>query len=197
MHDSGSLTVVQDRSTKAGARTPATLPVPIGLENPEHRSTKAGARTPAIRSWRPASAAFSTSLNEGRGANPGDTRRPPASGRRGAPLNEGGGANPGDTNRGWQALVVVHRSTKAGARTPATPATVARPAAPVTSAQRRPGREPRRHAYWPSMAPVHNACAQRRPGREPRRHSIRPVIPGFSADAQRRPGREPRRHMQR
>ena len=39
------------------------------------------------------------------------------------------------------------------------------------SAQRRPGREPRRHSK--SITPsIVNGCAQRRPGREPRRHVL-------------------------
>ena len=61
------------------------------------RSTKAGARTPAIRRRAYAAARAVAALNEGRGANPGDT---PGLGRhRAAPaaLNEGRGANPGDT----------------------------------------------------------------------------------------------------
>ena len=62
-------------------------------------------------------------LNEGRGVNPGDTRgarRWPRPSR--AALNEGRGVNPGDT-RMW--------SRRSGQ---------------IVDAQRRPGREPRRHA---------------------------------------------------
>ena len=87
-------------------------------------------------------------LNEGRGANPGDTEvgplcvhaddarstkagaRTPATRNRGGhfrpavqPLNEGRGANPGDTrDLGRVRDGGDGRSTKAGARTPATPA---------------------------------------------------------------------------
>ena len=159
-----------------------------------HRSTKAGARTPATPTERRPSRHRPWPLNEGRGANPGDTR------------------NGADGPRG------LLRSTKAGARTPATrpkPECLlsARPSlnegrganpgdtgsageddGAQAIAQRRPGREPRRHhrsrrRAWPSSS------AQRRPGREPRRHP--PAASPASSrldDAQRRPGREPRRH---
>ena len=161
-----------------------------------------------------------TSLNEGRGVNPGDTpstrrRHRPAS----RPLNEGRGVNPGDTlPKG-----IVY--------------------APHMDAQRRPGREPRRHFRHQNRNPTPTTDAQRRPGREPRRHfsgtsassstrtslnegrgvnpgdtrrrrrregavtalnegrgvnpgDTRTVTPACPAShcAQRRPGREPRRH---
>ena len=86
------------------------------------------------------------------------------------------------------------------------------------AAQRRPGREPRRHICREAIA-GRIALAQRRPGREPRRHRVgtarprnattplnegRGVNPGDTGGrrkgdtpwdlAQRRPGREPRRH---
>ena len=64
----------------------------------------------------------------------------------------------------------------------------------IASAQRRPGREPRRHAFEERAQIDLPILAQRRPGREPRRHwsSATPSTP--SRAAQRRPGREPRRH---
>ena len=68
------------------------------------------------------------------------------------------------------------RSTKAGARTPATPSSSRRRSPPSCSAQRRPGREPRRHARRPTSVGV-TATAQRRPGREPRRHRPRGEAP--------------------
>ena len=208
------------RSTKAGARTPATpLNGARAAMIPPPRSTKAGARTPATPTPRTGSRGRSRPLNEGRGANPGDTRHGPVEGR--------------------QPHV---RSTKAGARTPATPAEEFRRLDDGVLAQRRPGREPRRHL--PTLGPAHPLTAlnegrganpgdtagrkglspaglhaQRRPGREPRRHiqksppvELRPPTlnegrganpgdtPGASvtlstpACAQRRPGREPRRH---
>ena len=61
------------------------------------RSTKAGARTPATPRRSSRSARTERTLNEGRGANPGDTVEfQRFSGARHA-LNEGRGANPGDT----------------------------------------------------------------------------------------------------
>ena len=61
------------------------------------------------------------------------------------PLNEGRGVSPGDTAKDPTSGSAVH------------------------SAQRRPGREPRRHLTPPSTSHSDD-CAQRRPGREPRRH---------------------------
>ena len=95
----------------------------------EIRSTKAGASTPATRS----------SVNAG----------PCCLRTCGGALNEGRGINPGDTiKRHIRAIIVARttRSTKAGASTPATPPTEARPTAGVLRrAQRRPGHQPRRH----------------------------------------------------
>ena len=95
---------------------------------------------------------FSGPLNEGRGANPGDTgyivptvlamkiaqRRPERAPRR-------RGTDLVDHPR------VPIRSTKAGARTPATRLTSTGATAPGPSAQRRPGRESRRHRPRPAM----------------------------------------------
>ena len=63
------------------------------------------------------------------------------------------------------------------------------------TAQRRPGREPRRHHL--SLSTLRPCClhAQRRPGREPRRHRrCARLLRARASIAQRRPGREPRRH---
>ena len=64
------------RSTKAGEQTPATRDIEIhhAIDAERLRSTKAGEQTPAThgRSARAVSAT-SITLNEGRGANPGDT----------------------------------------------------------------------------------------------------------------------------
>ena len=46
----------------------------------------------------------------------------------------------------------------------------------ASSAQRRPGREPRRHAVFAS-ATIRRLIAQRRPGREPGRHNNNTVEP--------------------
>ena len=111
------------RSTKAGARTPATRPgrpPPSPCRGPlnEGRGANPGDTRGRAYSW----ARSRGALNEGRGANPGDTPTRAAPRRPGPALNEGRGANPGDTRRGVRARVDgLH-------------------------AQRRPGREPRRHA---------------------------------------------------
>ena len=117
------------------------------------RSTKAGARTPATR-WQtiPGDGLFG-SLNQGRGANPGDTRSPgPASPGCRKPLNEGRGANPGDTPAS------VRRRSGRG------------------RAQPRPGREPRRHAR-PRTASSRTGRAQPRPGRQP---GYTGKVPGYT-----------------
>ena len=199
-------------------------PRPAGRFAAAVRSTKAGARTPATRGCAPTGRSRRRSLNEGRGANPGDTRVMPDAdgraitaqrrpgreprrhqvpregwGRGSAALNEGRGANPGDTR--------IAGSCAAG----------------MSHAQRRPGREPRRHLGASPVRRCRSAYAQRRPGREPRRHlearrrrrpeAVRrstkagartPATPegdpsaiGECRRAQRRPGREPRRHARR
>ncbi len=140
------------RSTKAGARTPAT-PVIDGSSwaGTDHAQRRPGreprrhiqARSVVCRDFPPAQRRpgreprrhlfmltsehprDSTSLNEGRGENPGDTSTPATGWTTCSPsLNEGRGENPGDT-----------------------PTRATGSAAPVT-AQRRPGREPRRHCYF-------------------------------------------------
>ena len=210
------------RSTKAGASTPATLDRPGVLDlHVVARSTKAGASTPATRSGARRSRCGRSPLNEGRGLNPGDTgrggrgmmggntaqRRPGPQPRRHPPrllrrgyggwtLNEGRGLNPGDTRRGcYGVAMVVGRSTKAGASTPATLG--GRPARwppSRSSAQRRPGPQPRRH--MPSKATRRSiSTAQRRPGPQPRRHMPSKATRRSISTAQRRPGPQPRRHL--
>ena len=63
----------------------------------EHRSTKAGAKTPATPEISFGDHLTGHTLNEGRGQNPGDTGCPTQTDRPGRPLNEGRGQNPGDT----------------------------------------------------------------------------------------------------
>ena len=110
------------RSTKAGARTPATRGRAPSRPGARRRSTKAGARTPATLDGLKHLPPPLRPLNEGRGANPGDTSGcgDAPTGRR-TSLNEGRGANPGDTRTGSDVGARRRaRSTKAGARTPAT-----------------------------------------------------------------------------
>ena len=257
-----------ERSTKAGAFTPATPHAPPGALRRPTRSTKAGAFTPATRRAPGRSRGGSGALNEGRGVHPGDTsassadqssparlaqRRPGRSPRRHSrtgsdstrpcpPLNEGRGVHPGDTcaprpsstrrdplNEGRG----VHPGDTCAPRPSSTrrdPLNEGRGVHPgdtsrnpssrahASSAQRRPGRSPRRHrqhsrgrdtrlsrstkagAFTPATPATARATAwprrsaQRRPGRSPRRHVADNVAITLQANAQRRPGRSPRRH---
>ena len=106
-------------------RTPARIAAP-------GRSTKAGARTPATRRGLDAGGTAGPSLNEGRGANPGDTLTARSPALPPSALNEGRGANPGDT-----------------------PVAVQPPTGTLEPAQRRPGREPRRHAGASGAFPLY------------------------------------------
>ena len=91
--------------------------------------------------------------------NPGDTRGLQALVAHGhCPLNEGRGMNPGDTTR-------------------------CQPAAfRDSTAQRRPGDEPRRHFDVEKIVPL-RGFAQRRPGDEPRRHVLRTLAQDQGARA--------------
>jgi len=239
-----------------------------GRAAPEDRSTKAGARTPATHARGHQSERAAMALNEGRGPNPGDTEErahleeggghaqrrpgpeprrhtfsptaiaPPHSAqRRPGPeprrhlgnqqprvrsvtsLNEGRGPNPGDTLPSRPRGSASPRALNEG-RGPNPGDTVPRPPPDehVVHAQRRPGPEPRRHGQGARPPHGHDArstkagartpatpammiaavprgiTAQRRPGPEPRRHVDSLVLPADYATAQRRPGPEPRRH---
>ena len=168
-------------------------------------------------------------LNEGRGVSPGDTRRAFDDQRRQtssySPLNEGRGVSPGDTRLfAWQKTRSPSLNEGQGVSPGDTPNWIRR-IRHRSHAQRRPGREPRRHLATnsrpcsagalpslnegrgvspgdtrdcgnESINPRAISGAQRRPGREPRRHTYLPhrVSRGHPSAAQRRPGREPRRH---
>ena len=186
-----------DRSTKAGARTPATLdaarrfdartpalnegrgthpgdtPTPPLVAAPSLvRSTKAGARTPATRGHRPRRANPLTAAQRRPGHAPRRhfflrrcrhrrhahaQRRPGHAPRRHAPTTarappvvprstKAGARTPATLNRTVDVFQVLwQRSTKAGARTPATRLRP-RPYCARGAAQRRPGHAPRRHA---------------------------------------------------
>ena len=86
-------------------------------------------------------------LNEGRDRNPGDTRSPSTRSASSASLNEGRDRNPGDTGK-RDGGMIEHgtRSTKAGTRVPATRGNATAAWWNADLAQRRPGRESRRHA---------------------------------------------------
>ena len=184
------------RLTKAGARTPATLRTFDAAHALRARSTKAGARTPATRGPALATTGGIQIAQRRPGREPWrHVRFSPANGA-GRPAQRRRGANPGDTHARGRPRPRQLRSTKAGARTPATPT------------RRRPHRRRRRalnegrganpgdtsrRAARPHAVPR----AQRRPGREPRRHCARSTPPMRSERAQRRPGREPRRHWRK
>ena len=160
------------------------------------RSTKAGAFTPATRQGRGSSPRPQGALNEGRGVHPGDTSGRAAARRSASTLNEGRGVHPGDTVMAPTTGVPGSlRSTKAGAFTPATHADLSAGALEPGHAQRRPGRSPRRHRC-PLLRRGHRLDAQRRPGRSPRRHVVALRKSRLQDPiAQRRPGRSPRRHQ--
>ena len=115
--------VVLRRSTKAGARTPATRVHDRVLARAGVRSTKAGARTPATPPRRVVGRRDRLRSTKAGARTPATPRKPRSRARRSTPLNEGRGANPGDTGHARDAQGDRARSTKAGARTPATPST--------------------------------------------------------------------------
>ena len=165
---------------------------------PSRRAQRRPGREPRRHSTRCAAVRrASGSLNEGRGVSPGDTRFSTrgASGPAAIPLNEGRGVSPGDTCPRLSPSPSHPRPLNEGrgvspGDTLATPTALG---AWRARAQRRPGREPRRHVGL-TRAIGYDLNAQRRPGREPRRHrGINPLVL-MAQGAQRRPGREPRRH---
>ena len=160
----------QRRSTKAGARTPATPTPSTQVIRCSSRSTKAGARTPATLGRQRVVHCLLDALNEGRGANPGDTRgqravlrrRPIAQRRPGreprrhfglcaqgfsgsSPLNEGRGANPGDTRQVTTLEPKTYPLNEGRGANPGDTHGCSTMGVPLSVAQRRPGREPRRH----------------------------------------------------
>ena len=160
------------RSTKAGASTPATRArVPL-VDLADLRSTKAGASTPAtllVRHDVLRDRERSTKAGASTPATPWPSR---GAKHRRRTLNEGRGVNPGDTRTTFPT-----ESTS-------------------SVAQRRPGRQPRRHMRR-SWACQFFRDAQRRPGRQPRRHDQEVIDWLARVLAQRRPGRQPRRHRER
>ena len=135
------------------------------------RSTKAGASTPATHGrWRQATTGW-TSLNEGRGINPGDTSR-----------------------QNWTppALRVAQRRPGHQPRRHPEVAPNQRPGG--TPAQRRPGHQPRRHptracCNWPTPWSLNEGR-----GINPGDTNWRNTDVSGTKNAQRRPGHQPRRH---
>ena len=158
------------RSTKAGAETPATarrsLVHPCGQFG--HAQRRPGPRPRQQLLVGCDGGALLLPLNEGRGRDPGNRHRTATRWRSVGTLNEGRGRDPGNRPRtstwpprptalnegrgrdpGNRASTDVHamplsdRSTKAGAETPATDPAGSGSKSRLTSAQRRPGPRPR------------------------------------------------------
>ncbi len=125
--------------------------------------------------WRP--------LNEGRDVNPGDTaRRPQPQTRRAPPLNEGRDVNPGDTPARAGVARAAAALNEGRDVNPGDTGDVVSVNLGTDLAQRRPGRESRRHA--PPVTVTSGAdVAQRRPGRESRRHESPSVNEGALSGA--------------
>ena len=89
---------------------------------------------------------------------------------------------------------VGRRSTKAGASTPATPLEQAGWLDLDSDAQRRPGRQPRRHLIHPVSRPARNPALNEGRGVNPGDTPSERAWPSAAIIAQLRPGRQPRRH---
>ena len=94
---------------------------------------------------RPGGANTGAALNEGRGVNPGDTRRLSRAVNWNTTLNEGRGVNPGDTRRPRRRTAAAPPLNEGRGVNPGDTLIAARLVFPGFTAQRRPGREPRRH----------------------------------------------------
>ena len=158
------------------------------------RSTKAGVRTPATPGRMARSvAAFVAQRRPGceprrHPARDGPVRIDPPT------LNEGRGANPGDTRCSREAFPVGKRAQRRPGCEPRRHAPVGAVAAPPRPAQRRPGCEPRRHP-GPAGCRCPGACRSTKAGvRTPATLSMRSMARCIFWTAQRRPGCEPRRH---
>ena len=211
-----------DRSTKAGARTPATrtstgprttAPSSLNEGRGTHpgdthaaqlrrrkrpaRSTKAGARTPATPGWATDPGGHRVSLNEGRGTHPGDTLHLLQSIDRVSRAQRRPGHAPRRHEHGRrQPLPERDRSTKAGARTPATRSRGWRvPSEPWTLNEGR-GTHP---GDTCSCAPARGTPTALNEGRgtHPGDTLYARCQRWSSVFAQRRPGHAPRRHTPR
>ncbi len=205
------------RSTKAGARTPATLESSRTHQARASRSTKAGARTPATRR-----SSGPTIQVTGAQRRPGHAPRRHLTYPRQVRATRNAQRRPGHAPRrhlksSKRAFVSSCRSTKAGARTPATrcrlplvgqpqaarstkagartPATPGRGGAVMTRehAQRRPGHAPRRHCAGLAGPTDGHPRSTKAGARTPATHPT-PDPPDLPDVAQRRPGHAPRRH---
>ena len=164
------------RSTKAGAETPATRPPPRRCVVGGQRSTKAGAETPATPLLLPPRSSRNRARSTKAGAETPATLSSPAShaliiGT----LNEGRGRDPGDTR--WKGRLSRSRSTlnEGRGRDPGDTYRSPRRRRSFPCAQRRPGPRPRRHTGVKLTSCIWTRCAQRRPGPRPRRHAASAV----------------------
>ena len=210
----------QQRSTKAGALTPATP------SDPACTSTKAGALTPAT-------VAVHAQRRPGLSPRRHQVHQPPCPNSSAKPAQRRPGLSPRRHWSGRGATSRGRRSTKAGALTPATRASdlqdmltgLARStkAGALTPATPREGREARSTPLTPATHPPAQRStkagaltpatlggmrrpppgglvgldAQRRPGLSPRRHlRTASADSKAAANAQRRPGLSPRRHAE-
>ena len=210
-----------NRSTKAGAETPAT---PCGWDRhdvPSVRSTKAGAETPATLETIHGKLCGFSALNEGRGRDPGDTARAarcesarerstkagaetPATRPRSSfapprtplPLNEGRGRDPGDTCSVIARVRGILPLNEGRGRDPGDTCR-AGDQPPSSSWYRSTKAGAETPATLPSSwgDPSHSSTAQRRPGPRPRRHTAIEHETRESFSAQRRPGPRPRRTL--
>ena len=214
------------RSTKAGASTPATRASHAAAPSkadftaqrrPGHQPRRHGAPRPRHRSRY-------TPLNEGRGINPGDTFTAKNIVRRSRAAQRRPGHQPRRhmAKRKKKRYVLIDRSTKAGASTPATPPALKAVELLQSNAQRRPGHQPRRHEQnrpvrrgprlrstkagastpaTPTVRARRNTCTARRSTKAGASTPATPVPiqlrPSAHAVAQRRPGHQPRRHRAR
>ena len=166
------LAVLDHRSTKAGAQTPATDQFrAFGRAHVPGRSTKAGAQTPATVCTVPGPLRWAHALNEGRSANSGDSFVCPLHDIVPCQRSTKAGAQTPATGRHafTEQTGVVKRSTKAGAQTPATAAVSGRQPSMVRTAQRRPERKLRRQSRACGRLTYCVRSAQRRPERKLRR----------------------------
>ena len=212
------------RSTKAGARTPATpvqaARVALGTDRLA-RSTKAGARTPATldeRSWAKPSVGCAqrrpghaprrhrtepslTSSSKSAQRRPGHAPRRHVKLARDLSSANDAQRRPGHAPRRHMIQrphQVIHpaRSTKAGARTPATPEPA--PAHSCRCARHTLNEGRGTHpgdTVFADKAAAAATLAQRRPGHAPRRHAFAAKANELLTNAQRRPGHAPRRHI--
>ena len=189
------------RSTKAGALTPATRggrrrtpPRPRSTLNKGRGSHPGDTSRPV---WEIVKYLGCLALNKGRGSHPGDTGRTRPRGRpAGPPLNKGRGSHPGDTRTGPAFRASNHhRSTKAGALTPAThrrPRGAHTPRHSTLNKGR--GSHPGDTTGGTPMERVGAALNKGR-GSHPGDTTSASVTSPTALPAQQRPGLSPRRHL--